>query len=133
MSKVVSLSEAASIGIHGIILVARSEESLNVVKIAELTGTSKHHVAKVMQRLVKEDFVISQRGPSGGFRLNKNPEDISFLQIYEAIEGRIVAQKCPMNKTVCPFNKCILNNIMTDMTLQFRDYLKKQKISDYLS
>ena len=57
MSKVVTISEAASIGLHGIILIAKSKkEMVNVVKIAELTGSSKHHVAKVFQRLVKLGF-----------------------------------------------------------------------------
>jgi DNA-binding IscR family transcriptional regulator len=46
MSKVVTISEAASIALHGMILIARSEPSINVMQIAELTGASKHHVAK---------------------------------------------------------------------------------------
>jgi len=132
MSKIVSLSEAASIAIHGIILIARSEVSLNVIQIADATGTSKHHVAKVMQRLVKENFITSQRGPSGGFMLNVPAEKLTFLQIYEAIEGKIEVSKCPMEKKVCPFDKCILDNISNKMTLEFRDYLGVQVVGDYL-
>ena len=133
MSKIVSLSEAASIAIHGTILIARSVVSLNVVHIADATGTSKHHVAKIMQRLVKESFISSQRGPSGGFMLNVAPENLNFLQIYEAIEGKIEVTKCPMEKKVCPFDKCIMNNITNRLTLEFRDYLGKQRVVDYLS
>ena len=133
MSKIVSLSEAASIAIHGTILIARSVVSLNVVNIADATGTSKHHVAKIMQRLVKESFISSQRGPSGGFMLNVAPENLTFLQIYEAIEGKIEVTKCPMEKKVCPFDKCIMNNITNRLTLEFRDYLGKQRVVDYLS
>ena len=133
MSKIVSLSEAASIAIHGTILIARSVVSLNVVHIADATGTSKHHVAKIMQRLVKESFISSQRGPSGGFMLNVAPENLTFLQIYEAIEGKIEVTKCPMEKKVCPFDKCIMNNITNRLTLEFRDYPGKQRVVDYLS
>ncbi len=133
MSKIVSLSEAASIAIHGIILIARSSVSLNVLQIAEATGTSKHHVAKVMQRMVKENFIGSQRGPTGGFMLTADPANLTFLQIYEAIEGRIEITRCPMDKKVCPFEKCILDNISNRMTLEFKDYLSKQLVSDYLA
>ncbi len=133
MSKIVSLSEAASIAIHGIILIARSTVSLNVLQIADATGTSKHHVAKVMQRLVKESFIGSQRGPTGGFMLTADPKTLTFLQIYEAIEGKIEITKCPMDKKVCPFEKCILDNISNRMTLEFKDYLSKQLVSDYLA
>ena len=132
MSKIVSLSEAASIALHGIILIARSENNLNVIKIAEETGNSKHHVAKVMQRLVKDGYIESQRGPSGGFVLKKDPKDISFLEIYETIEGKIEVQDCPMNKKVCPFERCLMNNLTNKLTLEFKEYLEKQIIQDYL-
>lgn len=132
MSRVISLSEAASIGIHGIILIARAEKPLNVIKISEMTGTSKHHVAKIMQRLTRENFITSQRGPNGGFLLNKPAEEISFLDVYQAIEGKLETSKCPMDKHICPFDKCIMNNVMGRMTDDFREYLRTQILSDYL-
>ncbi|MFP4041136.1 MAG: RrF2 family transcriptional regulator [Bacteroidales bacterium] len=132
MSKIVSLSEAASIALHGIILVAREKDGMNVVKIAERTHTSRHHVAKIMQRLVKAGYLISHRGPNGGFELKQNPENINFLDIYESIEGEIEINTCPMDKPVCPFNKCILNNVTSKMANEFKEYLKSQTIDQYL-
>lgn len=132
MSKVFSLSEAASIAIHGVILIAQQKEGLNVIQIADRTNTSKHHVAKVMQRLVKAGYLISHRGPSGGFILKKEPASISFLDIYEIIEGPIELSSCPMDKQVCPFNKCIMNNVTSKMTVDFKNYLKEQTIDKYI-
>lgn len=132
MSKIVTLSEAASIALHGIILVAKAEKMINVVKIAEMTGSSKHHVAKVFQRLVKDNFIESHRGPSGGFTMKMAPKDISLLEIYESIEGKIAISECPMDKPICPFDKCILNTVTKDMTIQYRDYLKGQTVDKYL-
>jgi Rrf2 family protein len=132
MSRILSLSEAASIAIHGMILVARSDKLVNVNQIAELTSSSRHHVAKVFQRLVKEGFINSNRGPSGGFSLKMEPSDISFLDVYEAIEGKIVITKCPLDKPICPFEKCIFENVIKDLTLDFRNYLEKQTLDKYL-
>ena len=132
MSKIVSLSEAASIALHGLILIAREKEGLNVLKIAERTETSKHHVAKVMQRLVKAGYLYSQRGPSGGFAIKKKPEEINFLEIYEAIEGKIEVNSCPMEKQICAFDKCIMNNVTNNMTLEFKNYLISQTLDKYL-
>ncbi len=132
MSKVVSISEAASIALHGMILIARSEPSINVMQIAEKTGASKHHVAKIMQRLAKNNYLSSHRGPSGGFTLKKSPEDITFLEIYETIEGSIEVTPCPLDKQVCPFDKCIMNNVTNEMTLRFRAHLQKQTLDQYL-
>jgi Rrf2 family protein len=132
MSKILSLSEAASIAIHGMILVARSDKLVNVNHIAELTSSSRHHVAKVFQRLVKESFINSSRGPSGGFSLKQPAADISFLNIYESIEGKIEITKCPLDKPICPFKKCIFSNVISDLTLNFRNYLEEQTLDKFL-
>jgi len=132
MSKIFNLSDAASIAIHAMVLVAKSGSSINVIKIAEATNTSKHHVAKVMQRLGKDNFVSSQRGPTGGFMLKKNASEITFLDIYESIEGKVEIEKCVFNTPVCPFDKCIMNNISNKMSEEFIQYLKEQTLSMYL-
>lgn len=132
MAKIVSYSEAASIGIHGMVLVARAGETINVQKIADITGSSKHHVAKVMQRLVKEGFLSSNRGPSGGFKLNIEPSQLSLLQIYEAIEGQVKVISCPHEKQVCPFGKCILGTVVSNMTQTFHDHLSNSYLVDLM-
>ncbi len=132
MSKVFSLSEAATIGLHTMVLVARSKEMLSSNQIADMIGSSRHHVAKVLQRLVKDDLLSSNRGPYGGFVLKRPPEDICLKEIYESIEGKIEITKCPMDKPVCPFNKCIISNVINKLTKEFSDYLGSQTLKDYL-
>jgi Rrf2 family protein len=132
MAKIVSYSEAASIGMHGMVLVARAGDTINVQKIADATGSSRHHVAKVMQRLVKEGFLASNRGPSGGFKLNQEPVEITLLQIYEAIEGNVKVTSCPHEKLVCPFDKCIMGTVVSEMTQAFRDHLSTKTLKDMM-
>jgi Rrf2 family protein len=132
MAKIVSYSEAASIGMHGMVLVARAGEVINVQKIADSTGSSRHHVAKIMQRLVKEGFLLSNRGPSGGFQLSVDPKEITLLQIYEAIEGQVKVIDCPHEKPICPFEKCILGNVVMKMSQIFRDHLSANTLADLL-
>lgn len=132
MAKIVTLSEAASIALHGMILVAKADKMINVVKIAEFTGSSKHHVAKVFQRLVKEGFIESHRGPTGGFTLKRPVEKITLLEIYEAIEGKIEIHECPMERPICPFGKCIMDGITRKMTKDYRDFLTGQTLDMYL-
>ncbi len=132
MASIVALSEAASIGLHSMVLIAKSQEVLNVGQIAEKICSSRHHVAKIMQRLAKEGFVSSNRGPNGGFTLKKSAKEISLLDIYEAIEGKLDVDICPGGKAVCPFDKCILGDISTRISLEIKDYFQKKTLSDYL-
>jgi Rrf2 family protein len=133
MAKIVSLSEASSIALHAMILVGRSKgASINVDEIAETTGSSRHHVAKVMQRLAKDGYVGSYRGPNGGFSMIKKPEEITLLEIYEAIEGKVSPTACPLDKQVCNFGQCFFNNLTYDLTLQFKTYMQNQLLSNYI-
>lgn len=132
MSKIISLSEAASIGIHGIVLIARSESLMNVQHIADATGSSRHHVAKIMQRLVKDGYLTSSRGPSGGFSLKKPASEINLLQIYESIEGKVENPTCPVDNAICPFDKCLMGGVVNTLTDDFRNYLQSQTIDKYI-
>lgn len=132
MTKIVTLTEAASIALHGMIVVAKNEGVTNVMQIAEITNSSKHHVAKIFQRLVKDGFLESHRGPSGGFALKRPPEKITLLEIYESIEGKIEVTSCPHDKHICPFDRCIMDNVTRKMTQDFRNHLKNNTLADYL-
>jgi Rrf2 family protein len=131
LSKIINFSEAASIGIHGMVLIAKSPETLNVLRIAEATGASRHHVAKVMQRLVKDNFLSSNRGPTGGFYLKKPADEISLLDIFETIDGKIEITECPMENLICPMDKCLMGGVINTMTEQIKTYLGSQKLSAY--
>lgn len=132
MSKIISLSEAASIAVHSMVLIASARESLNVIKISERTGASKHHAAKILQRLVKEGFLNSNRGPSGGFMLRIPAANITILQVYEAIEGKLDEATCPVDNPVCSFKKCLMGNIVSKMTQEFRKYMSSQTLSEFI-
>ena len=132
MSNIVALTEAASIGLHSMVLIARSDEVLNVLKISEFIGSSKHHVAKIMQRLSKAGFVSSNRGPSGGFVLKQLPSEITLLNIYEAIEGPLSVQTCPMDRPTCPFGECLLGDLSLRVSGEIREYLAGRTLQDYL-
>ena len=132
MSKVFSLSEAASIAIHSMVLIARAENSLNVIKIAEMTGFSKNHIAKVLQRLVKNELLKSVRGPAGGFTLRKKPVEVTLLEVYESIEGPMEITDCPLSYEICNFNQCVMGNVVNKMTLEFKKFLQEQTLKNYL-
>ncbi len=133
MGKVVNISEAASIGLHSMVLITQTKGQINVNEIAERTASSKFHIAKILQKLVKGNYLVSQRGPSGGFMLAKPPETISLLNIYECIEGEINLSECPINRPTCPFSRCIFGKLTINMTRDFRDYLSSKMLSDFVN
>ena len=132
MSKVFNLTEAASIAIHSMVLVAANKGKTNVGVIAERLNFSKHHVAKVMQRLVKVNILTSNRGPAGGFELARPASEIDLLEVYEAVEGKLITKDCPLGYETCAFEKCILGAIAHDMNSNFKNYLKEHNLQYYV-
>lgn len=132
MAHVIQFSEASFIALHGMVIVAKNEGLTNVLQISERLNSSKHHVAKVMQRLVKDGFLTSHRGPTGGFILKKKPELITLLELYESIEGKIEIGECPMDNPICPFGKCIFNSVTKKMTEEFVEYMQGQTLKEFI-
>ncbi len=130
MSKILNISEAATIAIHSMALIARNKELLNAQEIAEVTGFSKNHISKVLQQLVKFNFLNSSRGPKGGFVLKRNPEEISLMEIYRAIEGEIEqGTGCKMLCDSCPFNSCIFGGLSEKFSREFSTYLNEKNLA----
>jgi Rrf2 family protein len=133
MNKMFSISEAASLAIHSLAIIAKSKEQINVNGIAEATNFSRTHLAKVLQRLSKHNYIRSERGPKGGFIMAKDSNKITLLEVYELIEGKLKPDKCNIHDGKCPFNACIFSRITDKFTLEFRNYLKSKAISDFVS
>ena len=133
MAKLVHFSEAASLALHAMVLIAKTKNHVNVNSLAGEMEASRNHLAKVLQQLVKHNFLKSVRGPSGGFMLSKRADQITILEIYEAIEGKIDVPECPLNRQICPFNKCLMNNLVSDVTMQFKNYFEGQTLEDFVT
>ncbi len=109
MSKIFNISEAATIGLHAMALIAKNPNGLNALHIAEITGFSKNHISKILQQLVKNGLLTSTRGPKGGFVLKKEADEITLMDIYILIEGDIDYNTgCKINCNQCPFKNCKL-------------------------
>ena len=59
------------------------------------------YLAKVMQQLVKVGFVRSVRGRHRGYVFSRDPETISLLKLFEAMEGRSLFDDCPLKHCSC--------------------------------
>lgn len=58
-------------------------------------------VSKVLKLLVKTGLVVSYRGASGGYSLERDAQDISVAEIIAAIEGPIAITECGVEEGLC--------------------------------
>jgi len=78
-----------------------SEETLQSPALANAIGTTQTYLPQIMSPLVREGWVESKRGPTGGYRLVADPNDISVLDLVEAVEGPTDTQTCILKGGPC--------------------------------
>jgi Rrf2 family protein len=59
-------------------------------------------VAKILQRLVKANVLVSVRGIHGGFSLAREPSAISLLDVLGASQASLAFRPCVLNPKACP-------------------------------
>lgn len=85
-------------------------ESRTTQQIAEATQVPPAYLSKVLQGLRNEGILNSQRGIGGGISLARSPEELTILDVVNAVEplGRITT--CPLGLEahgtyLCPLHK----------------------------
>ncbi len=124
MAGVIQLSEAASIGIHTALWLARTPDELSrSSEICRLFGFSEAHFAKVMQDLSRAGIVESVRGPRGGSRLARDPAGVTLLEVFEAIDGTLAADRCLLSPKACPARCCPIGREIAGLNRRLRKTL----------
>jgi Rrf2 family protein len=131
MPRLINISEAVSLALHTMALLATVEQRrVRNQELADSLNASKHHLAKVMQRLVRAELVDSICGPQGGFLLRRPADKITLLEVYEAIEGHLGEARCLLKEPVCRGRDCILGEVIHSIQKQLRDYLNDTTLAD---
>lgn len=63
-------------------------KTINSQALSLRLGTSHSYLKKIIKLLVNEGLITSIPGKYGGFSLAKSLEEISFYDVFIAIEGR---------------------------------------------
>jgi Rrf2 family protein len=66
-------------------------------------------LSKVLQKLAREGFLVSEQGTNGGYRLARDPATITALEVIRAIDGPIILTNCFAQHGDCELSEqCIV-------------------------
>lgn len=107
------LSDATEYGLRAVVWLAqRPGQAQKVREIAEGTRATPGYLIKVLQALAKVGILSAQRGSSGGFRLERDPAELSVLEVINAIDPIERIRTCPLGleshgECLCPMHRRI--------------------------
>lgn len=106
--------------VHVLTLMAwADEEPLKSDHVAESVNTNPVVIRRMLCELAESKLVVSQTGSMGGSRLARQPEEITLLDIYQAVESRGVfsLHRHPPNPD-CPVGVnigTVLNDVLDEV------------------
>ncbi len=113
---------------------SKGEGSVCYMKeIAASENIPLSYLAKIMRVLVRDGVVRSIVGPDGGYMLTKKPEEITLMEIYEAVMGRLKIIDCLDEGFKCYLEKnCSQILFWHRLQNSIADVLKNTRLSEII-
>lgn len=130
------LTRKGDYAIRGIIyLASQPPNKISLLsEIAAAVDVPQTFLAKIFQQFSKTGIVKSFRGTGGGFLLSGPPEEITLLQVVEAVEGPIMPNRCVLKPGECERDSfCTVHPVWLQVQDQVRSILKNITLRDLAS
>ena len=114
---------------------AREKDIMHTTtSLAEKLKISRPFVRGILQKLNKENIVVSSKGKSGGFKFEADPHKISIISIIEIFDGPVKLDNCLIGNKVCPDTKtCLLKKKLKEMSNYINSEFKSLTLAELLN
>ena len=103
--------------------------SVTVREVADSTNISRTYLSKIVKSLVEKGLVKTKRGYTGGLLLTRPPEEISLMEIVEAVEGPEWIGDCLLGMDDC--NLCPTREFWKEVSKLIRIELHTKKLNEW--
>lgn len=122
---------------YGTVVLAHLAENPAVVcsaaDVSTATGIAPPTVSKILKSLARAKLVCSTRGANGGYRLARDPIDVSAADVIDALEGPVSITECSATDSHCDFEHvCSVGDAWKRINLAIRQALQDVSLSDLL-
>ena len=102
-------------------------------QIAEEQHIPPSFLAKIISQLSIAGLIHTSRGARGGVSLARSPEEISILEVVEAIDGPISLNECTHSVGACAFGEtCPLRPLWCETQADLVQRLRSTNFAQFL-
>lgn len=115
-------------------LVASSKETpIRLADIASRQDLPEPYLEQLFSKLRRASLVESTRGQKGGYRLARDPDDISIAEVIRAVDDRLKATACA-SRQGCrqKGGSCLTHDLWAGLENHVESYLSTFSLSDVL-
>lgn len=103
----------------------------NIIEMSERLDIPMPFLGKTLQLLVQKGILQSQKGPRGGFKLAKAPDEIALFHVVDAIDGSDFLTSCVLGFPECSSkNPCPMHAEWATLRDQVYQMISNKTIAD---
>jgi Rrf2 family cysteine metabolism transcriptional repressor len=113
------------------------ELPVSAKEISEREDISPSFLEQLLAHLRRHDIISGIRGPGGGFKLKKPPDEIKIVDVVEALEGPFYTSSClsgnceqELENPCERFDDCHVVPILKHLESDINGVLSSYKLSD---
>jgi Rrf2 family iron-sulfur cluster assembly transcriptional regulator len=100
--------------------------------ISESQGISLSYLEQLFARLKRHGLVEGLRGPGGGYRLSRRPDDISVAQVITAIGEGIDVTQCNGKENCHNGERCLTHELWTKLGNEIYSFLDNITLQSFI-
>ena len=129
------ITRQADYAVRAVLYLARNGDQRKATSmIAEKQRIPPSFLAKIVSQLSIAGLLHTSRGARGGVSLARAPQEITLLEVIEAIDGPMQLNECVGDSGACSFDDdCPLRPVWCDAQEQLVNKLKGTNFADMIA
>lgn len=101
----IQVTKAGEYGLRAIAYLVNQgpDAKISIAEISQARQIPEPYLRKLLKPLIQKGIVVSIRGVAGGVRLARPLEEITLLEVVEALEGPISLNTCLIHGASCQY------------------------------
>ncbi len=130
------LSRKSDYALRAVLFLARlsPDRYSRVGEISKVRDIPQAFLAQILPLLANRGVVKSQQGAHGGYSLARTPEEITFLEVIEAVEGPLRLNKCTgdQHEDCSILESCEMHSVWNAAQKRTVEFLQNVTMADVL-
>ena len=107
-----------------------TDSPVPLADISQRQGISLSYLEQLFARLRRQGLVKSARGPGGGYRLNRVADDITIVEVLNAIDEKIDTTRCGGKADCQDGQACLTHDLWFDLSKQISEFLSRISLGE---
>lgn len=127
------LTQSVEYALRAVVFLAKEGEPRTTAQVAEATQVPSAYLSKILQGLARAGVVRSQRGIGGGMTLVRGPNELTILDVVNAVEPLQRIETCPLGLLEHGVKLCSLHRRLDNAMKSVEDAFRNSTLADVLA